>query len=425
MKVLIYNKGCVIEDTLTNKLRRDIVSRGHEKSYDHRSADVIVYITCAGLGDVITECLEEIETMIHFKKKDANLIITGCLTKVPELMDWYKDEENVYIVKNPDFVIPVLNFIDNENKKNTIKEKLSNRTRIFYDNNTHIQFFLCRGCLNRCSFCKTNYIDDPLTSLPYEIALNYLQNMIKNGTKSITLSGENLTLYGIDLYKKPMLHKFIHDLSQTPGLMYLTINEVAAQNMYPELLKELIENPKINNVGIQLETANDRLLGLMNRGHNLEQFDAIVKPLKDAGKYVNTVIMGGFPTETYEDIDTTINYLHNRGIATELLCKYNDFGMLPSHDFEQLSKSEKTRHCIYLREAIRKINHEVLTEKIDDSKNAIVYGKEDNKIYLKSFHHGYSLKKEHLDLEPGDVVTTPARQIIKEKKRNMRYQYKY
>lgn len=425
MKVLVYNKGCIREDIAAQKLSRDIVLSGHEKTYKFREADFIVYITCAGVGDTITECLQEIELFINYKKEDATLIITGCLTKIPELMEWYKDKENIKIISNPDFVVPVLNCINNDNKRNSLKKLLVSRTRLFYDNATHIQFLLCNGCLNHCSFCKTNYLDEPLTSIPYEIALNYLQNMIKMGTRSITLSGENLALYGIDLYKKPMLHKFIHDLSKTPGLMYLTVNEITAQNMYPELLKELISNKKVRNVGMQLETADNRLLGLMNRGHTLEEFDAIVTPLKKAGKYIRTVLMAGFPTETYDDIDRTITYLRDRGIATELICKYSDFDLIPSHELPQLSKSEKNKHCIYLIEAIKHINHDCLEEKMDDTNNGVIYGKKDNIIYIKSFYHGYSLRKEHQELAVGDIITTPARTLVKEKKCKMRYEYKY
>lgn len=425
MKVLIYNKGCVREEALTQKLRRDIIAQGHEKSYNFNESDVIVYITCAGEGEIIAECIREIETFIKYKNESSTLIITGCLTKIPEFMEWYKDEENVKIIKNSDFVVPILNFINNENKRTTIKRQLESRTRLFYDNPTLIQFFLCNGCLNHCSFCKTNYLDEHLTSIPYEIALNYLQNMIKMGTKSITLSGENLALYGIDLYKKPMLHKFIHDLSKTPGLMYLTINELAPQNMYPELLQELVTNDKVVNVGIQLETADNRLLGLMNRGHTIEEFDAIITPLKKAGKYINTVLMGGFPTETYEDIDRTVSYLRDKKIATELICRYSDCELIPSHDLPQLSRREKNKHCMYLREALRGINKCCLEEKMLDSKNAIVYGKEEDKIYLTSFYYGYSLKKDHQNLEIGDIVTTPAKSLVKEKNRKMRYEYKY
>lgn len=425
MKVLVYNKGCIREDIAARRLRSDIVLNGHEKNYNFREADVIVYITCAGLGEAITECLEEIELFIQGKKEDATLIITGCLTKIPEIMEWYKDEKNVKIINNIDFVIPVLNFINDENKRNTSKTKLASRTRLFFDNTAHIQFFLCNGCLNNCSFCKTNYLNEPLTSIPYEIALKHLQDMIKMGTKSITLSGENLALYGIDLYHKPMLHKFIHDLSETPELMYLTINELAPQNMYPELLQELVTNKKVVNVGIQLETADNSLLEAMNRHYTLDEFDAIVTPLKKAGKYINTVLIGGFPTETYEDMDRTINYLRDKGIATELICRYSDFDLLPSHDLPQLSKREKTRHCIYLRDAIKGVNRACLEEKIFDTKNAIVYGKENNKIYLKNFHLGYSLKKEHQDLEIGDIVTTPALKLVQEKKCKMRYEYRY
>ncbi len=57
MEVLVYNKGCIREDIATQKLRRKVVESGHTKTYNYHTADVIVYITCAGLGDVITECL--------------------------------------------------------------------------------------------------------------------------------------------------------------------------------------------------------------------------------------------------------------------------------------------------------------------------------------------------------------------------------
>lgn len=425
MEVLVYNKGCIREDIATQKLRRKVVESGHTKTYNYHTADVIVYITCAGLGDVITECLQEIEAFIHFKKKDATLIITGCLTKISDIMKWYENEDNVIIIDKQDFVIPVLNFINRDNKRTTMREKLSNRTRLFYGNNAHIQFMLCHGCINRCSFCKTNYMSEQLTSVPYEIALKHLQDMIKMGTKSITLSGENLTLYGIDLYQKPMLHKFIHDLSETPGLMYLTVNEITAQNMYLELLKELTDNPKVIGISLQLETADNRLLGLMNRQHTIEQYDAIIKPLKEANKYINTVLIGGFPTETYDDIDTTIDYVRARGIATELICRYSDFSALPSHDLPQLSTREKTQHCIYLRKAIKDINRNILENKIEDSGNGIIYGKEDGKVYIKKFHHGYSLKKEHQHLEIGDIVTTPAKRLVKEEKHQIAYRYKY
>lgn len=425
MKVLVYNKGCVREDIMTQNLRHKLELLGLEKTYSVREADVIIYITCAGLGDTIAECIKEIGLFNMLKKSDTKIILAGCLTNIPAIMDFYYENEDIKIVKNPDFLVPILNIINDENKRNTLTTRLENRTRGFFNNNTNVQFFLCNGCLNNCTFCKTNYMDEPLTSIPFEIALNHLKNLIKNGTKKITLSGENLTLYGIDLYGYPRLHEFIHELSKTPGLMQITVNEIAAQNMYPELLQELKTNSKVISVSIQIETASNSQLQLMNRAHTLEEYDAIAKPLIDAGKFVKTILMSGFPCETYEDLDTTINYLNDRGIYTEIICKYSDFPLLPSHEFEQLSKREKNEHTRYLRNAIKQVNHDILTQKMENTVPAIYYGKEGNRIYLGNFHVGYSIKKEHQDLELGSVVTTPAKRLVYNDLDHKSYVYRY
>ncbi len=425
MKMLVYNKGCIREEILTQNLRNKIKEQGIELVYRPSLADVIVYVTCAGLGTVISDCITEIEAFHRLKKEDTIIIVTGCLTKIPALMRYYEDFKDIKIVNNMDFIVPVLNIINDEHKKTTQKLRLESNTRTFFDNNTYIQFFLCRGCINNCSFCKTNYMHEPLVSLEFDSALKYLQDMVKKGTKYITLSGQNITLYGIDLYKRPRLHEFIHELSKTPGLLHITVNELTTQNMYPELLQELISNPKVDTVSIQIESASNAVLEEMNRHYTLEQFDAYAKPLIDAGKFIKTVLMSGFPHETYEDLDKTINYLKDRGILTELVCKYCDFGLLPSSKLEQLSKREKNRHTKYLRQATNNINYGILLNNIDKTGDAIIYGKEAGKVYLKSFYTGYSLKKEHQELELGSTIKAPAKRLVHDPDGHHDYLYRY
>lgn len=425
MKVLICNNGCVREETIAKNLRNKIIEAGHTKCYSIREADVIIYITCAGTSNSINESYQDINVCMRLKKEDALLIITGCLTKIDPLFEDIKKKDNIYIIKNPDFIIPVFNILNNEAKRNTVNTRLENRTRFNYDTITSIQFFLCHGCTNNCSFCKSNYLDEPLTSIPYEIAFNYLKSLVEKGCKVITLSGDNLTLYGIDLYGQQVLHKFIHELCALPGLMYLNVYEVTAQNMYPELLKELILQKKVKNVGIQLETASDALLKLMNRNHNMEKFDYIVKSLDEDGKLVTTVLMSGFPTETYDDLDFTINYLKSRNIYTDLICEYEDFALIPSSELPQLKNREKRKHSLYLKDAIVNINKDALMHKIDDTRKSIVTAKDGKKVYLRNFFFGYTIKKEYQDAELGDIVEIPAHNVVHLKKSKIGYQYKY
>src|SRR5699024_5865488 len=111
-------------------------------------------------------------------------------------------------------------------------------------NDVYIQFMLEDGCANKCSFCKQHYYPKKVESIEYYTALNYLKEKIRTGTKIIALSGENTTLYGLDLYKKQVLHEFIHDLSMEEDLKYIILNEITVQNMYKELLEEIANNPK-------------------------------------------------------------------------------------------------------------------------------------------------------------------------------------
>lgn len=82
MKILAYNNGCVREEILTKHLRERIVEEGHEKCYSAMDADVIIYVTCAGVKKSIVESLKDISAFMLLKKKDAKLIITGCLTRI-------------------------------------------------------------------------------------------------------------------------------------------------------------------------------------------------------------------------------------------------------------------------------------------------------------------------------------------------------
>lgn len=425
MKILAYNNGCVREEIITKHLRERIVEEGHEKCYSAMDADVIIYVTCAGVKKSIVESLKDISAFMLLKKKDAKLIITGCLTRIDFFFDELKKEENVYVVKNIDFVVPIFNIINNENKRNTTKTKLDNRTRFSYDSNVSIQFMLCNGCINKCSFCKENYLNTKVTSIPYDIAFNYLKSLVETGTRAITLSGENLTLYGIDLYGKPVLHKFIHDLCALPGLMFLTINEVTVQNMYLELLNELISQEKIGEVGIQIETVSDPLLKLMNRNHDFEKLDYVITSLTNAGKLINTVLMSGFPTETVDDMNLTINYLKDKHIYTELLCEYCDFECIPSGKLPQFKAREKRKHTMYLRKAIIDINKDALLHNIDKTKVSIVAQKTDKKVFLRSFFFGYTIKKEYQDANIGDIVELPANNVVHLKRSKIGYQYRH
>lgn len=425
MKLAILGNACVREDTLEMKFVDMLQDYGIEKTNKLEESDYLLYITCAGVSDTIVQCLKDLSVLKQCKPQKTKVIVVGCLTKFDNLFANLKDDDSFKIIKNKDFIIPVFNYIASENKRNSYKTRLANRTRPLYKSNVAIQFFLEDGCSNRCTFCKTNYNKSKVISVPYEEALEHLRSLIRNGTRIITLSGENPTLYGIDLYQNKILHKLIHEISKEEGLFSIHVNELCVANMYPELIQELVSNPKVKSVSMQLETASDRLLKMMGRNHTLEQYDYYAGLLLQAGKYVDTILMSAFPTETYEDLDNTIAYLQSRGITYKGICEYVDFAALPSSKFPQLTKSEKKRHTAYLLDRMRIVNFNILSQRMEYFKYMILIGKLNGYHIFECNDANIALSQslKYDNLEMGSVIAESPKRLVKKCKFNGRSAY--
>lgn len=429
-KIAIINSKCVRELTLEARFLKELENMEIGKAKNLQEADYLLYITCAGVGDVIKKELGLIYDLIYHineERNDLKLIIAGCLTKLNPLLCELKKCKNIKIIEDRDWVIPVTNYLLDHDRKNDWSTKLDNRTKYILENNSCVQFFLSDGCINHCSFCKTNYLTNKYESVPYELAIEHLKKLIHNGCFSITLSGDNTTTYGIDLYGRCRLHEFINELSKEEKLKSINLFEITANNMYPELLEEILNNPKVKNICIQLESASNNQLLLMNRGHDLEKYDFIVKKLKEKGKFVNTILMSGFPNETYDDLDFTIEYLKSREIVADAICEYVDFQLIPSHNLEQLPYHVKKQHTRYLKEGIKRNNITIQKERIKDLDHAVLAGT------IGGYHvfandstlFGISKCKKYSDIEIGTVIQDKPKSLIYKSNFNGTSVYRY
>ena len=418
-KVAIINNGCIKEDTYQDNFIKMLEKNDIKRAENFSEADYLLYITCAGTGSIIEREIDELSDYIplveHYNKK---IFIVGCLTRIESIFQNIKNDENVKIIKNENWLIPVINDIKNENHHNSINTILANNTRDLFHSNARIQFFIERGCINKCSFCKTNYLGNSVTSIPYDKALDYLRKLIRNGAKEITLSGDNTTIYGIDLYHKPIIHKLIHEISLEKNLERIRLNEVTIQNMYPELLNEIVNNHKINFVSMQLESGSDKILKLMDRKYTLKDYDKVAKEIIDSGKYLSTVLMSGFPEETYDDLDITGEYIKERGILTEFICEYQNASFIPSGQLVQFPTKLKHRHTNYLKKIVKNNNQTIRQKYVDNNNRYMYLGKDssDNFVFssdIDSF--AFSKKDEFKSLRPGDTLNMKAKRLVKSK----------
>lgn len=421
-KIAIISNGCVTEDSYQNNFIKMLEKNNMKQAKNFSEADYLLYITCAGTGNVIKREVIELGNYIplveHYNKK---IFIVGCLTKMDFLFQNVKNSENVKIIKNKDWLVPVINDIKKENHHNSIHTVLANNTRNYFNSNARIQFFIEKGCTNQCSFCKTNYLGNSVSSIPYDKTLQHLRKLIKNGTKELALSGDTTTLYGIDLYQKQILHQLLHEISLEENLQRIRLYEVTVQNMYPELLDEIINNPKIKFVSMQLESASDKILNLMNRKYTLKDYDKVAKEIRDSGKYLSTVLMSGFPEETYDDLTITGEYIKERGILTEIICEYQNASFVPSGNLNQLPTKLKHRHTDYLKNIVKENNQRIRQEYIENTNRYMYLGKDcsDYSVFSTDIDlFAFSKKDEFQSLEPGTVIETKAKTLAKRNRYN-------
>ena len=429
MKLAIINNGCVKEDAMEYNFLNKMKENNIERANSLEESDYVLYITCGGVGEVVRKCVKDIYALEYYAREhNTKVIAVGCLINNHiNLFDEIIDSPNVLFLQGKEWIIPVINYIKDMNKRNTYKEKLLNRTLCFDKYGTTVQFMLQEGCSNKCTFCKVHYMNHKLCSFPFELALEHLTKLIHKGTKKIALSGDNITLYGLDLYGKKRLHEFIHRLSKVDGLEWLNVNELVPGDMYKELIDEIISNPKVICTSLQLETASDRLLKLMNRNYNLEKYDYYAKKIIDNGKYIDTILMSGFPTETTEDMDITLKYLKDRNIVTQGICEYSDFKHIPSSKFEQYTKSEKRIHTRYLVNGKRIINYNIFkNNRINQTK--LIY-----KDTYDGVHYFYgtipdiitvSYSNRFNNITPGTIINEVPQTLVKRNKHTKTVTYK-
>ena len=420
MNLSIINMGCISERAMEKNLISKMNMSNITRVNSLENSDYLLYITCSGVGDTIKDVLRDMQLLnIYSIKHDVKVIVVGCLVINHEyLFNMFKNNSNMKFINDREWVIPVINYISDLNKRNTYNEKLNNRFYSFDKNDVSAKFMLEEGCTNKCSFCKIHYNekDKDIKSMPFELALEYLNNKINTGTRCISLGGTNLTLYGLDLYGKKRLHEFIFELSKNDNLDMIRIDELVPGDMYDELLKEIINNPKIVSTSIQLESASDRLLKLMNRNYMLEEYDAYSKKIIDSGKYISTILMSGFPTENIDDMNITIKYLSDRGIIPNGVCEYSDFKYIPSSNLAQLSKNEKRQHTLYLRNSTREIRYNIFLNNMSLQNKLIYICKSNGYHYFKCsipMINIVSKKNIYDSLEPGVIIDETPKKLIK------------
>lgn len=300
-KINIVTLGCSKNVVDSEKLLKQLNAGGYDVVYDpsDTSSGTVIVNTCGFINDAKEESIDTILRFVKAQKAGEinNLYVMGCLSE--RYMDALKLEipevKKYFGVNNMADVLLELGIKQND-------KLLTDRTLTGPGHYAYLK--IAEGCDRTCSFCaipgiRGRYISRPVEELVSEAAL-----LASRGVKELILISQDLSYYGLDLYKKQNLPQLVNELLKIEKLEWIRLHYLYPSNFPVELIPVIRDNPRIcRYIDIPVQHITDKMLGLMKRSHNRLETENILNRLRNEipGAVIRTTLIAGHPGESESD----------------------------------------------------------------------------------------------------------------------------
>lgn len=296
--IKIITLGCSKNTVDSEVLMGNLRSHGYTLlPEDAPQSDVLLINTCGFIGDAKEQSVDVILQAIALKQKKRlqTLIVMGCLVQryaddlskeLPEVDAWYGVHDMPKIIQ----------FLSG-------KQQWLLSDRVLTTPSHYAYLKIAEGCDRVCSFCAIPLIRGRHISRPMEELVSEAEQLVAQGVKELILISQDLTYYGVDLYKKRVLATLIQKLSVIEGLEWIRLHYLYPHAFPEDLLDEMQSNPKVcKYIDIPLQHISTSVLQSMKRSTTKEQtldlLSDIRRKLPDAS--IRTTMIVGYPNETVE-----------------------------------------------------------------------------------------------------------------------------
>ena len=310
MKVGICSLGCKV-NIYESEVMSDLLKKsGYEIVPFEDKADIYIINTCS----VTNESDKKSRKMINRAKKnnsEAIIAAVGCYSQVSS-----DDIEADIILGNKDKskIVEILNdFIRDRESKKIIYDLSSvefEKMEIsHFDNHTRAFVKIQDGCNAFCSYCIIPYTRGRVRSKNKDDVIEEVSRLVKDGYKEIVLTGIHTGRYGIDINSS--LYELLCELVKIPNIYRIRLSSIEINEITPEII-DLYKNNKImaRHLHVPLQSGSNKILKLMNRRYNKEEFIKMIDKLREIEDIsLTTDLIVGFPNETDDDFEETMDTL--------------------------------------------------------------------------------------------------------------------
>lgn len=410
-KVNIITLGCsknmVDSEVLSGQLSANNIAVVHENTkLDHQ---IVVVNTCGFIDKAKEESVQTILEQVELKKRGKleKVYVTGCLseryksnleTEIPEVDAYFGTMELPLLLKT----------LEADYKAELIGERLLATP-------SHYAYLkISEGCNRTCSFCAIPLMRGGHVSRSIESLVEEAELLVSRGVKEIMLIAQELTYYGLDLYKRRALPELLNRLADIKGLEWIRLHYAYPSKFPLEVLNVIRDRPNIcNYLDMPLQHASDRMLQAMKRQITRAEMEELLSTIRSTipGICIRTTLIVGFPGETRDDIEEVKDFLTQQQFDRVGVFTYSheeDTSAFALAD--TLTQEEKESRAQEIMEWQQDISYALNQKKVGQEFRVIVDKKEAGRYIARSAFDSVEVDNEIIiqtekKLTPGQFVT--------------------
>lgn len=398
--------GCQMNSRDSEKITGILTQIGYEE-IDSEAADFVIYNTCTVRENANNKVYGRLGYLGRLKKENPSMIIAicGCMMQVPEVVEKIKKSYGfVDIIFGTHNIYKLAELIDTRLYSNhmvidllsdaqMIVENLPSERKYSFKAGVNIMY----GCNNFCSYCIVPYVRGRERSREVKDIINEVKNLAAEGVVEVMLLGQNVNSYGKNLEEPVSFAKLLQEVEKVDGIERIRFMTSNPMDLSDDLIETMKNSKKIcNHLHLPIQSGSTRLLKIMNRKYSKESYLELVRKLKAAVPElsITTDIIVGFPGETDEDFEDTIDVVKKVGYDSAFTFIYSIRTGTPAATMdkqipEDVCKKRFDRLLKVIKESSKKSSgkdegsiQKILVEEINESNPELLTGRLTNNVLV-------------------------------------------
>ena len=381
----IITLGCSKNLVDAERLMRQLELVGYRCVHDSPSpkGEIAIINTCGFIGDAKEESIEVILQFANRKAKKQlkKLYVMGCLSQryatelppeIPEVDKWYGKFDYLGIV--------------NEIKENRLEVRGRGYERVLTTPKHHAYLKIAEGCNRHCSYCAIPLITGKFTSRPMEEILEEVKWMVTQGVKEFNVIAQDLSSYGLDLYKEHRLAQLVDEMAQIDGVEWIRLHYAYPTDFPYDILPVMAKHSNVcKYMDIALQHCSSNVLNKMRRHITREDQDTLIARIRHEvpGICIRTTLLVGHPGETEEDFNELCEWVKEMRFDRMGAFAYSEEEgtFAARHYKDDISQEEKERRVDTLMSIQQGISAEILAQMVG-TKQRVIIDREELDYYI-------------------------------------------